>query len=163
MEYNFYIRPYNNEEDGLTLNAYDLEHDFGAKYVSFTGLTESGAIKNIYIEDFAETTESAMYIPEQKDLAHESTTAALTLLWTADSISGTIAESVSEAENAFYNFIKGRMIEYSDTFRKRFYELILIDAPKMVAERLYGGQQYREVTYTFKNIYGTSFAESQIS
>lgn len=69
---------------------------------------------------------------------------------------------VTEQEQKFYNDIKGRLIEYHDTFRNRYWELLLTKQPAVVGEHLYGGQRYREVSYTFTNVYGTSFTESQI-
>lgn len=163
MEYRFYIqryeqsvwnastKEYETEEGGELI---DIEEFFHCKYVKLEGLSENGKIRNIYMESFAEEESSRLHIP--KDILHESTNVALTLLFP---IVNNNVYDVQDNERAFYDYVKGRKIEYNDTFRNRYATLILIDKPEMVSEVLYGESRYRQVRYTFKNIYGKSYTE----
>lgn len=156
IKHKFYIQKH--PIYGESFGEQELFEKFNAWYVSFEGLLESGDIMNIATEEFAESPRLRLYIPKQSEIAHKSTDVTLTLLWKSDK-----DFTVQDEEQSFYEYIKGTLLEYHDTFRRgRYWELILIKAPKLVAERLYEGNQYREVSYIFKNIYGHYFTESQI-
>ena len=99
-----------------------------------------------------------MDVPDE--LVYEQTDIALTLLFAPDSENDS---DVQNNERAFFEYVSGHKIEYHDTFRNRYVSLLLLNKPEVVGEVLYGGSRYREVKYTFKNIYGRSFAESRIS
>ena len=93
------------------------------------------------------------------EVLDENTDRSLTLLFAQ----GSANEShVQNNERAFFEYISGHKIEYHDTFRNRYVSLLLLNKPEVVGEVLYGGSRYREVKYTFKNIYGRSFATSKI-
>ena len=166
MSYKFYIQKYSrkywNKEEGKyeeeALGALvDIEEFFKCKYVKFEGLSENGKVKNLYSESYAETEELRIFTPD--DILYENTDLALTLLFAPTSSSDI---DVQDNERAFFEYVSGRKIEYHDTFRNRYVSLILINKPEVVGEVLYGGSRYREVKYTFKNIYGRSFATSKI-
>ena len=53
-------------------------------------------------------------------------------------------------------FITGSKIAYRDTARKRKVLMYLSGATEPKSDTLYG-QKYKEVTFTFKNVYGHSF------
>lgn len=167
MSYKFYIQKYSrrhyNKETGKYDNEdigelIDIEEQFKCKYVKFEGLSETGRVKNIYTETYAETEELRMYIPDE--VLYENTDLSLTLLFAPDS---TNDSDVQNNERAFFEYVSGHKIEYHDTFRNRYVSLLLINKPEVVGEVLYGGSRYREVKYTFKNVYGRSFATSKIS
>lgn len=167
MSYKFYIQKYsrkhwNNETGQYDEEAkgelIDIEAQFKCKYVKFEGLSETGKVKNIYIETFAESEELRMFIPDE--VLYENTDISLTLLFAPDSANDS---DVQNNERAFFEYISGHKIEYHDTFRNRYVSLLLLNKPEVVGEVLYGGSRYREVKYTFKNLYGRSFAESRIS
>ena len=167
MSYKFYIQKYSrkywNKEEGKyeeeSLGSLvDIEEFFKCKYVKFEGLSENGKVKNLYSESYAETEELRIFTPD--DILYENTDLALTLLFAPTSSSDI---DVQDNERAFFEYVSGRKIEYHDTFRNRYVSLILINKPEVVGEVLYGGSRYREVKYTFKNIYGRSFATSKIS
>ena len=167
MGYNFYIQRYSREHYNKENGKYDkedigelidIESQFKCKYVKFEGLSETGKVKNIYTETYAETEELRVYIPD--DVLYENTDLSLTLLFEPDS---TNDSDVQNNERAFFEYVSGHKIEYHDTFRNRYVSLLLINKPEVVGEVLYGGSRYREVKYTFKNIYGRSFATPKIS
>lgn len=167
MKYKFYIQKYGRKYWDKNKSQYvdeakgeliDIEEQFKCKYVKFEGLSETGKVKNIYTETYAETEELRVYIPDE--VLYENTELSLTLLFAPDSENDS---DVQNNERAFFEYISGRKIEYHDTFRNRYVSLLLLNKPEVVGEVLYGGSRYREVKYTFKNIYGRSFATSKIS
>ena len=167
MNYKFYIQKYGREYWNKETGKYekedkgeliDIESQFKCKYVRFEGLSETGKVKNIYTETYAETEELRMYIPDE--VLYDNTDMSLTLLFSPYSENDS---DVQENERAFFEYVSGHKIEYHDTFRNRYVSLLLLNKPEVVGEVLYGGSRYREVKYTFKNIYGRSFATSKIS
>lgn len=167
MEYKFYIQRYSQSVWNADTQSYEtesatdvinIEEHFHCIYVKLEGMAESGKVRNIYSESFAEETSPRYHIP--KDIIHDVTNTTLTLLFP---IVNDDIYDVQDNERAFYDFVKGRKIEYHDTFRNRYLTLILIDKPELVSEVLYGEARYRQVKYTFKNIYGKSYTESKIN
>ena len=166
MNYNFYIQRYSRKHWNKETSQYDkedigelidIEEQFKCKYVKFEGLSETGKVKNIYTETYAETEELRMYIPDE--VLYDNTDMSLTLLFAPDTENDS---DVQDNERAFFEYVSGHKIEYHDTFRNRYVSLLLLNKPEVVGEVLYGGSRYREVKYTFKNIYGRSFATSKI-
>ena len=167
MGYKFYIQRYSRKHYNKETSQYDkedigelidIEEQFKCKYVKFEGLSETGKVKNIYTETYAETEELRMYIPDE--VLYDNNEMSLTLLFAPSSAND---NDVQDNERAFFEYISGHKIEYHDTFRNRYVSLLLLNKPEVVGEVLYGGSRYREVKYTFKNIYGRSFATSKIS
>ena len=167
MGYKFYIQRYSRKHWNKETSQYDkedigelidIEEQFKCKYVKFEGLSETGKVKNIYTETYAETEELRMYIPDE--VLYDNTDMSLTLLFSPYSENDS---DVQDNERAFFEYVSGHKIEYHDTFRNRYVSLLLLNKPEVVGEVLYGGSRYREVKYTFKNIYGRSFATSKIS
>ena len=167
MNYNFYIQRYGRKFWNKEANKYDdeakgeiidIEEHFKCKYVKFEGLSETGKVKNVYTETYAETEELRVYMPDE--VLYENTELSLTLLFAPSSNN---ENDVQDNERSFFEYVSGHKIEYHDTFRNRYVSLLLINKPEVVGEVLYGGSRYREVKYTFKNIYGRSFATSKIS
>ena len=167
MKYKFYIQKYGRKYWDKNKSQYveeakgeliDIEAQFKCKYVKFEGLSETGKVKNVYTETYAETEELRTYIPD--DVLYENTDMSLTLLFSPYSENDS---DVQDNERAFFEYVSGHKIEYHDTFRNRYVSLILINKPEVIGEVLYGGSRYREVKYTFKNIYGRSFATPKIS
>ena len=167
MSYKFYIQRYSRKHWNKETSQYDkedigelidIEEQFKCKYVKFEGLSETGKVKNIYTETYAETEELRMYIPDE--VLYDNPDMSLTLLFAPDTENDS---DVQDNERAFFEYVSGHKIEYHDTCRNRYVSLLLINKPEVVGEVLYGGSRYREVKYTFKNIYGRSFATSKIS
>ena len=92
MNYKFYIQKYGRKYWNKETSKYekeakgeliDIEEHFKCKYVKFEGLSETGKVKNIYTETYAETEELRMYIPDE--VLYENTDLSLTLLFAPDS------------------------------------------------------------------------------
>ena len=132
----------------------DLETEFpGLRYKECTGLNAYGEPTNIYAEEFAETSKSEAYVSSKP--AHKQTTIKLTLYFfegEGDCESGKDDTSYL----GFMEFITGCKIAYRDTVRKRKVLMYLSGATEPKSDTLYG-QKYKEVTFTFKNVYGHSF------
>ena len=167
MTYKFYIQKYGRKYWDKNKSQYveeakgeliDIEAQFKCKYVKFEGLSETGKVKNVYTETYADSEELRVYVPDE--VLYENTDMSLTLLFAPDS---TNDSDVQNNERAFFEYVSGHKIEYHDTFRNRYVSLLLLNKPEVVGEVLYGGSRYREVKYTFKNIYGRSFETSKIS
>ena len=147
MGYKFYIQRYSRKHYNKETSRYDkedigelidIEEQFKCKYVKFEGLSETGKVKNIYTETYAEKEELRMYIPDE--VLYENTDMSLTLLFAPDS---TNYSDVQNNERAFFEYVSGHKIEYHDTFRNRYVSLLLLNKPEVVGEVLYGGSRYR--------------------
>lgn len=167
MNYKFYIQRYSyvywdeTKKDYVTVpksQMYDIEENFSCRYVRVEGLSDDGNVKNVYTEEYAETEELRVYSP--KTILHKNNEISLTLLFLANN--NTNPYDVQDNERRFFEFIKGRKVEFHDNFRNRWVSLLLLNKPETVGEVLYGGSRYRQVKYTFKNIYGSSYTESKI-
>lgn len=166
-EFKFYIRFYPvvrwDDEQGAAVTVspassqIDVMEEYDCGYAKMQGISENGKAKNIYTESYAESDELRIYLPDE--LAYENTKCVLTLLFPA---TGSDRMDVQSNERRFFEAVSGKKIEWYDTFRKRYVTLILIEAPKLTGEKLYGGSRYRQVEYTFQNVYGRSFATSKI-
>ena len=130
----------------------DLEEDFaGLRYKECTGLNSYGESTNVYAESFAETSKAEVYVASTP--AHKQTTIKLTLVF----LEGDGDEAKDDASyHDFLEFITGCKIAYRDTARKRKVLMYLTGATEPKSDTLYG-QKYKEVTFTFTNVYGCSF------
>lgn len=144
-EYKFYMIRYGEAEASWK----DLETDFpGLRYKECTGLNSYGEPTSVYSEDFAETSKAEVYVSSTP--AYKQTTIKLTLIFLEDN-----AKDDTSYRN-FMAFITGCKIVYRDTARKRKVLMYLSGATEPKSDTLYG-QKYKEVTFTFKNMYGCSF------
>lgn len=127
----------------------DLEADFpGLRYKECTGLNAYGELSSVYSEDFAETSKADVYVAGTP--AHKQTTIKLTLVFLENDAKD------DKSYRDFMAFITGSKIAYRDTARKRKVLMYLTGATEPKSDTLYG-QKYKEVTFTFKNVYGHSF------
>lgn len=130
----------------------DLEKDFdGLRYKECTGLNAFGEPTNTYTEEFAETSKAEVFVGSPP--AHKQTTIKLTLVF----LEGESEEVKNDtAYHNFLSFITGCKIAYRDTARKRKALMYLSGATEPKSDTLYG-QKYKEVMFTFKNVYGMTF------
>lgn len=130
----------------------DIEMEFpGLRYKECTGLNSYGEPKNVYSEDFAETSKADVYVVGTP--AYKQTTIKLTLVFLeGDGDDGKDDSSYHD----FLEFVSGCKIAYRDTARRRKVLMYLSGATEPKSDTLYG-QKYKEVTFTFKNVYGHSF------
>lgn len=154
-KYRFFIQSVNTYDTDKLTGKLDIEKTFKCYYVSFTGLGEDGDAANVYTESFPESSKPNIYTPNPSELVHSSTECKLTLLWKSNK-----DYAVQQNERKFQDYVFGRELVYYDTFRKRYFHLLMTKAPTKGEEKLYGGNQYREVTYTFTNLRGTSYPDN---
>lgn len=145
-EYQFYI------QDIKTGTKKNIEADFNAKYCEFKGLLDF-EVKNTYTESYPEADGDRVYVPDT--VRFKSQECQLRLLFHSQTAQ---ADSL-----AFSQFVQGKLVEYSDTFRNVFVKLLCTKAPSTGKERLFGDDRYREMTYTFTNVDGKAYTTSQIS
>lgn len=145
VDYKFYMMRYGEQEASWK----DLETEFaGLRYKECTGLNSYGEPTNMYAEDFAETSKAEVYVSSIP--AHKQTTIKLTLIFLEDDTKD------DKSYCDFMAFIAGSKIAYRDTARKRKVLMYLSGATEPKSDTLYG-QKYKEVTFTFTNVYGRSF------
>lgn len=151
--YNFYIQKY--PVNATSLPVVDIEQTFTCRYCYAKNIQEYGKIKNVYTESFAESSKQKIYIPPEDELAYESTTVELSVAF--------VGANCIDNSDTFYEYVRGQLLEFHDTFRWRYVTLLLTEAPTIVAEKLYkGAQSYRQMSYKFTNVYGRPFERTQI-
>lgn len=127
--------------------AIDLEEYFpGLKYVSCTGLSDYGKIKNIYTESYAETEQLRVYMPDT--IVRENTDIEFEF--------GFTGENRRDTYDNFVEWISGYKLKYWDTARHREVEMILIDAIEVDEDLLLGSSPFIVVPFTFKNLKGST-------
>lgn len=120
------------------------EHFQGLIFCECKGVSDYGAIKNIYSETFAESDTLRVYLPEKA--VRESTDIKLTVLFTK--------ENRRDVYDSFVEYITGRQIKYWDTVRNRISYLIQVDKIEVDEDLLYGSAPYIAVEFPFKNLKG---------
>jgi len=136
----------------------DLEKDFeGLRYMRCEGLNDYGEVTSNHTETYPESSKADSYV--SKTPAHKPTTIKLTLYFFEG---GEDDEKNDATYHSFMKFITGSKVVYRDTKRKRKALMELEGEPtKPKADTLYG-QKYKEVTFTFKNVYGMTFGYDDI-
>lgn len=144
-EYKFYMIRYGEANASWK----DLETEFpGLRYKECTGLNAYGGSKNVYSEDFAETSKADVYVAGSP--AYKQTTIKLTLVFLENDAKD------DKAYHDFLAFVSGCKVAYRDTARKRKVLMYLTGATEPKSDTL-KGQNYKEVTFSFTNVYGCSF------
>lgn len=131
----------------------NIEEAFpGLRYKECSGINSYGEPQGVYAETYAETTMAEVYVASEA--AYKQTTIKLTLVF----LEGEAEEDKNDASyHAFMKFISGCEIAYRDTVRMRKALMYLTGATEPKTDTLYG-QKYKEVTFTFTNVYGRTFA-----
>lgn len=141
-DYKFYMSRY---VDNAWETAIDLETYYpGLKYISCKGLSDYGAVKNIYTESFAEEDGVSVYIPD--NVVRESTDIEFEF--------GFEKENRRDTFHSFVEYLSGYIIKYWDTARMREVEMVLTDKVEVDDDILLGGSPYIVVTIKFKNLKG---------
>lgn len=149
---NFYMQKY--PQGKTTFTREDIEQKYNCVYKKFSDLIFDGDIQNIYTESYAENNGVRVYIPDPSELAHKEYECKLQLLFNR-------ATCQEDAEK-FYKAYRGQLCEYYDTFRKKYATLLMIKRPTVQQERLYSNTQYQLVEFTFTNVKGVTFSNTQI-
>lgn len=146
-DYSFFLIPCDEKGQPITSKKpFDIERDFKTQYRSMTGLGDMGDVKNAYTEDYAEDSILRTYFPPSAEITHKVTTHELTLYFNGEN---SFNHSVD-----FERSVVGRRFLWYDNFRHRFAMVALNKQPKTNKEKLYGAQQYRDMTYTFDDLAG---------
>lgn len=149
-EYKFYMIRYGEANASWK----DLEAEFpGLRYKECAGLNTYGEPTNVYSEDFAETSKAEVFVSGTP--AYKQTTIKLTLVFLEDDDKG------DSTYHDFLEFVSGCKIAYRDTARKRKVLMYLTGSTEPKSDTL-KGQNYKEVTFTFTNVYGCSFGYDKV-
>lgn len=124
----------------------NLQVDFPSlRMKSVSGLLEKGDLKNLVTEDYAESSELRVYIPNE--VTNKKTSITLEIAF--------IGANASTDFDNFYNFINGKVIEYWDTYRKKKVpKMILNKKLKKVKDKRRGDSTIIIYKYTFLNLSG---------
>lgn len=129
----------------------DLEKDFpGLHYISCEGLSDKGKPKNYYTEEYADSDELRVYVPDK--VCRESTKITLTLLFNG--------KGRRDAYDSFYIYVSTGKFHYWDTARKRMATVILDSAVELDEDFFKGGDPYLTVEFKFTNVFGDTEAVS---
>lgn len=152
-KYRHYIRLYPKGTD-LPFKI-DIEEWFRCRFVSMTG-TDAQSVKNVYTEDYNDHDGLRIWVGDTP--VYKGGDVSITLRWRSDECDDVIAKS-----DEFFEYISGKRIEYSDTLRNKYFELICTAEPTVKAENLIGPVKYRFITYKFTNFGGKPFNTSQLT
>lgn len=151
-KYRFYAQRY---PDGDTeYPKKDIEETYNCRYMKFSNLFCDGKITNMYKESYSEASGARIYIPPKSDLAFDAKDCKLKLFFKGGDVQSRVRQFIED--------YRGIKIEWSDTFRKRYATLVMSEEPSIEQEKLYGSESYMVVEFTFTNVLGKTFAESQI-
>lgn len=153
--YRFKIQKY--KQGTTNFSQIDIEEQFKCRFQKMTGVAPTG-VKNTYSEDFSEVSGKKVWVPAPDDLAFESSEMSLYLRWRSDECG-----DVHQCADDFFNYVVGQKLEWYDTFRKRYLQLILEKAPSIETEILNRKPNYLIVKYVFTNFGGKPDTESQLN
>lgn len=151
-KYRFYAQRW--PDSSTTYPKVDIEQEYNARFMRFTDFELDGNVGNVYTESFAEKSGVSAYIPPKSDLAHQSYDCRLKLLFKGSDVQANVRR--------FTEDWTGVKLQYYDTFRCRYAVMMMTKTPSIVSQRLYSSQQFAEVEFTFSNIEGKTFSESQL-
>lgn len=151
--YRFYLQLY--PQDGTANLRRDVESYFKCRFMSMQGV-DGGGVKNTYTEDYAEQNGLRLWTPKPDDIRFKENDVTIKLRFRSEECGDVIA-----ARDAFYNYVAGEKLEWYDTFRKKYLQLCLIEAPTIEYEKL-TGSQYCVMSYKFKNFGGKPYTSSQL-
>lgn len=153
-DYRFYI--HKHTQGTTTFPKVDVEDMFKCRFMKMSGATVP-AVKNVYSEDYAEQDGLRMWVPDPADITYKDSEITITLRWRSDECG-----DVEEASDNFFNYVTGQKLEWYDTFRNKYWQLILTDTPSVQFEDLHSPLQYKVVDYKFTNYGGRPHTTSQI-
>lgn len=152
-QYRHYLRLY--PQNGTTSAEVDVEEEFKCRYVSLENAVNP-TVKSVYVESYADHDGDRVWTAT--DVLYNSSELTLTLRWRQDE-----CEDVQEWSEKFIKYITGKKFEYHDTFRPdKYWQFIFKDTPTVNAERLYGSQQYRYLSFKLSNFGGKPKETSQL-
>ena len=151
--YRHYLKKY--PKGNTVFQKVDIEEEFQCRFVRMEG-ADAISVKNHYEEDYS--TNNGLRVWSGDTPVYKGGDVSITLRWRSDECGDVIAKS-----DAFFEYISGKKLEYSDTFRNKYFELICIAEPTIKAENLKSAVKYRFITYKFTNFGGKPFTTSQLT
>ncbi len=151
-QYRHYIQKY--KQGSTTFLKVDIEQQFQCRFVEMAG-ADAQSVKSVYTEDYND--HNGLRVWSSDTPVYKGGDISITLRWRSDECGDVIAKS-----DAFFEYISGKKLEYSDTFRNKYFELICTAEPTIKAENLKGVIKYRFITYKFTNFGGKPFKTSQL-
>lgn len=147
-EYKFFMtRLINNEwEKEISLEDYFN----GMKYCSCTGLSTKGKPKNIYTENYAETEDLRIFLPDS--VIRENTDLEFEFAFKG--------EGRRDMYDRFCDWITGYRIRYWDTCRERQVEMVLLEAVEPDKDYLIGSEPFMVAKFKFKNLRGSTIIKN---
>lgn len=152
-KYRHYIQKFPQCE--TTFQKIDIEEQFECRFVEMSG-ADAMSVKNVYTEDYNDHDGSRTWVGDTP--VYKGGDVSITLRWRSDECGDVMAKS-----DAFFEYISGKKLEYSDTFRGKYFKLMCIAEPTVKAENLKSAVKYRFITYKFINFGGKPYKSSQIA
>lgn len=144
---NFYLYTTVDPHDGESqiVDSRDLEVEFaGLRYAKCVGLHDKGEIKNIYTEEYADSDELRVYVPET--IHRKNTELTFTFYF--------IGETRQASYEAFCNYASQGIMWYYDTKRLKKAKVILKEKLKPTEEVSKGNKPYLCADFKFINLWG---------
>ena len=138
-------------KDGTLINgtAKDLEVDFkGLIYIEAKGISKIGKVKNIYIEQYADSDTLRTWHPSEvgEKTTHEATTIQLKLLFHG--------EDRRKVYESFNDYIMDGYHIYWDTLRKKKFVFMVIEQSEPSDDIIKGSVPFMVCTWTLQNLKG---------
>lgn len=118
----------------------------GLRYSKSTGISDKGAIKNIYTESYAEAEEVRVFLPEK--VVRETTDVEFEFVFEG--------ENRRNVYDSFVEYISGHKLRYWDNIRNRIVYIILTKAISLDDDFVYGSNPYMYGKFKFMNLKGDS-------
>lgn len=154
-KYRHYIQKY--PKGSTTFSKIDIEEQFQCRFVKMKG-TDAQSVKNYYSEEHNDHDGINVWVGDTP--VYKGGDISLTIRWRSDECDDVIAKS-----DAFFEYISGKRLEYSDTLRpNKYFQLLCTAEPTVEDENIKddGGVKYRFITYKFTNFGGKPYKTSQI-
>lgn len=135
----------------------DIEEAFpNIRYMKAEGLNDIGKSKNIYTEEYADSDQKRLYLPDgdTDNYTNESTTITMSFLAIGD------AATRQQTLQSFFDYIRVGVHRYWDDARNRVFDFIVTGEIKIGDEKWHGDDPYVEVAIPLQNIYGKTFPNS---
>lgn len=133
----------------------DIEMNYNAVYSECKGIEDIGKAKNIYTEDYADSSFLRAYIPKQ--IAREATDVTLTLYFFGEHRQANLARFIKDitggdTDTLVKNY--GTPYRYYDTIRMKGFDFIYMENTTVEEDVWKGNLPYIKVSFKLKNIYG---------
>lgn len=145
--YKFYMQECTKDYVPIDGTLKDLEKDFTSlRYSKCVGLDDYGKPKNVYTEQYADSNELRVWIPDE--ITREATIVKFTFYF--------IGEERKATFHSFMAYLYDGIHAYWDDCRNRKFYFVLTDKVAISDEMLYGDKPYFKVELTVQNLKGNT-------